>query len=58
MSEFVNLDRSYALLQSFLFKVFYNGCERAMVLGESTDLMHLINYCKVREVVYHSSFCS
>lgn len=28
MSEFISLDTSYAL-QSFLFKAFYNGCERA-----------------------------
>lgn len=60
MSEFISLDTSYAL-QSFLFKAFYNGCERAIGKchrKESTEEMRLIKYCKVRVVVYHSSFCS
>lgn len=56
MSEFISLDTSYALL-SFLSKAFYNGCERATGKRESTELMHLIKYCKVRVIVYHG-FCS
>lgn len=60
ISEFISLDTSYAL-QSFLSKAFYNGCERATGKRhrkESTEQMCLIKYCKVRVVVYHSSFCS
>lgn len=57
MSEFISLDTSYAL-QSFLFKAFHNGCERTTGKRESAEQMHLIKYCKVRVVVYHSSFCS
>lgn len=56
-SEFISLDTTYAL-QSFLFKAFYNRCERATGKRESTELMHLIKYCKVTVIVYHSSFCS
>lgn len=57
MSEFISLDTSYAL-QSFLFKAFYNGCERTTGKGESAEQMHLIKYREVRVVVYHSRFCS
>lgn len=57
MSEFISLDTSYAL-QSFLFKAFYNGCERTTRKGESAEQMHLIKYREVRVVVYHGRFCS